>query len=142
MIVGTPGGSRIITVVLHTILNVVDYGMDIQEAIDAPRIHQQWLPEATNVEPLALSPDTRRSCSAWATSSAQPQPENHVAAILIGAPALRARRSAGTVSTARTIRAATPGWRSVTDRHSSPRERTRTSRPPPATAQRPRRARR
>jgi len=47
MIVGTPGGSRIITAVMHTMLNVIDYGMDIQEAVDAPRIHQQWLPEAT-----------------------------------------------------------------------------------------------
>src|SRR5438132_13790913 len=59
MIVGTPGGSRIITVVVHTILNVIDYGMNIQEAVDAPRFHQQWLPEATNVENFALSPDTR-----------------------------------------------------------------------------------
>ena len=47
MILGTPGGSRIITAVMHTIINVVDYGMDLQEAVDAPRIHQQWLPEAT-----------------------------------------------------------------------------------------------
>jgi gamma-glutamyltranspeptidase/glutathione hydrolase len=59
MIVGTPGGSRIITAVLLTLLNVVDYGMDIQEAVDAPRIHQQWLPEETFVEARALSPDTR-----------------------------------------------------------------------------------
>src|SRR5678816_1565459 len=59
MIVGTPGGSRIITAVLHTVLNVVDYGMDIQEAVAAPRIHQQWMPESTFVEPYALSPDTR-----------------------------------------------------------------------------------
>ena len=60
MIVGTPGGSRIITAVLLTILNVIDFGMDIQEAVDAPRFHQQWLPEATIVERFALSPDTRR----------------------------------------------------------------------------------
>ena len=46
MVVGTPGGSRIITAVLHTMLNVVDYGMDVQEAVDAPRFHQQWLPNA------------------------------------------------------------------------------------------------
>src|SRR5204862_87810 len=59
LVIGTPGGSRIITVVVHCILNVIDYGMNIQEAIDAPRFHQQWLPETTNVEPFALSPDTR-----------------------------------------------------------------------------------
>ena len=60
MVVGTPGGSRIITAVLHTILNVIDYGMNVQEAVDAPRFHQQWLPETTNVERFALSPDTRK----------------------------------------------------------------------------------
>ena len=59
MILGTPGGSRIITAVLLTILNVIDYDMNIQEAVDAPRIHQQWLPEETFVETRALSPDTR-----------------------------------------------------------------------------------
>src|SRR6185312_6439713 len=60
MVVGTPGGSRIITAVLHTMINVIDYGMDIQEATDMPRIHQQWLPDLTNVENYALSPDTRK----------------------------------------------------------------------------------
>jgi gamma-glutamyltranspeptidase/glutathione hydrolase len=90
MIVGTPGGSRIITAVLHTVLNVVDYGMDIQEAVDAPRIHQQWLPEETFVEARALSPDTRAILFGMGHKLAAPQPENHVAAILIGAPALNA----------------------------------------------------
>ncbi len=70
MILGTPGGSRIITAVLHTMLNVIDYGMDVQEAVDAPRFHQQWLPEETYVEAFALSPDTRAiPASPWATSS-------------------------------------------------------------------------
>ena len=58
MVVGTPGGSRIITAVLLTIINVIDYGMNVQEAVDAPRFHQQWLPNPTSVEPFALSPDT------------------------------------------------------------------------------------
>jgi gamma-glutamyltranspeptidase/glutathione hydrolase len=95
MIVGTPGGSRIITAVLHTILNVVDYGMDIQEAVDAPRIHQQWMPAATFVEPRALSPDTRAILTGMGHELTLPQPENHVAAILIGAPALNAAPVAG-----------------------------------------------
>jgi len=90
MIVGTPGGSRIITAVLHTILNVVDYGMDIQEAVDAPRVHQQWLPEETYVEARALSPDTRALLLGMGHKLTLPPPENHVAAILIGAPALNA----------------------------------------------------
>lgn len=86
MVVGTPGGSRIITAVLHTLLNVIDYGMDIQEAVDAPRIHQQWLPEETFVEIRALSPDTRAILEKMGHKLAAPQAENHVAAILIGAP--------------------------------------------------------
>ena len=46
--------------VVLTIVNVIDYGMNVQEAVDAPRFHQQWLPETDLVEPFALSPDTRR----------------------------------------------------------------------------------
>ncbi|HSI56571.1 MAG TPA: gamma-glutamyltransferase [Ideonella sp.] len=88
MVVGTPGGSRIITVVLHTILNVVDYGMDVQEAVDAPRFHQQWLPEATNVERFGLSPDTQKALTGMGHQFGPPQPANHVAAILVGAPSL------------------------------------------------------
>ncbi|KQT84188.1 gamma-glutamyltransferase [Aurantimonas sp. Leaf443] len=60
MVIGSPGGSRIITITLEAILNVVDHGMDLQEAIDAPRIHHQWLPDKVYMEPFALSPDTRR----------------------------------------------------------------------------------
>ncbi len=89
MIVGTPGGSRIITAVMLTMLNVIDYGMDIQEAVDAPRIHQQWLPETTSVELRALSPDTMAILTAMGHKLTLPQPENHVAAILIGAPSLK-----------------------------------------------------
>ena len=57
---GSPGGSRIITVVLETALNIIDYGMQPQEAVDAPRIHHQGLPDEVFVEPFALSPDTQR----------------------------------------------------------------------------------
>ena len=63
MVVGSPGGSRIITTVVNTLINVVDYGMNIQEAVDAPRIHHQWLPDQITVEPYALSPDTTRILS-------------------------------------------------------------------------------
>ncbi len=87
-VVGTPGGSRIITVVLHTILNVVDYGMNVQEAVDSPRFHQQWLPDVTNVETFALSPDTRKMLSDMGHNLGVPQPANHVAAIIVGAPSL------------------------------------------------------
>ncbi len=88
MVVGTPGGSRIITATLLTILNVIDYKMNIQEAVDAPRFHQQWLPEETNIEAFALSPDTQKILEGWGQKFGGPQPFNHVAAILVGAPSL------------------------------------------------------
>jgi gamma-glutamyltranspeptidase/glutathione hydrolase len=88
LIVGTPGGSRIITTVVHTILNLVDYGMNLQEAVDAPRFHQQWLPETTNVENFGLSPDTRRILESMGHRFSGSQPANHVSAILVGAPSL------------------------------------------------------
>jgi gamma-glutamyltranspeptidase / glutathione hydrolase len=88
LVLGTPGGARIITAVLQTILNVIDYGMDIQEAVDAPRIHQQWLPEQTKTEPYALSPDTRRLLEGMGHRFEDEAQANHVAAIMIGAPRL------------------------------------------------------
>ncbi|WP_067067126.1 gamma-glutamyltransferase [Roseateles chitosanitabidus] len=88
MVVGTPGGSRIITAVLLTMINAIDYDMNVQEAVDAPRFHQQWQPEATNVERHALSPDTRRMLEAMGHRFGKPQEANHLAAIIIGAPSL------------------------------------------------------
>lgn len=51
MVVGTPGGSTIITSVFQTILNVYEHGMDMQAAVDAPRFHHQWLPDIVVLEP-------------------------------------------------------------------------------------------
>lgn len=59
--VGARGGPRIINAVLQTIIAVIDYGMDIQEAIDAPRIHHQWLPDEIVFEPFGMSSDTQRA---------------------------------------------------------------------------------
>jgi gamma-glutamyltranspeptidase/glutathione hydrolase len=61
LIVGTPGGSRIITTVLEVIVNVIDHGMTLQEAVDAPRMHHQWLPDTVAGEPYAFSADTTRA---------------------------------------------------------------------------------
>lgn len=88
MVVGTPGGSRIITAVLQTMINAVDYGMNAQEAVDMPRIHQQWLPDLTNVENYALSPDTQKILEGMGHKFGPPQPANHLAVIIVGAPSL------------------------------------------------------
>ena len=88
LILGTPGGARIITTVLQTILNVVDFQMNIQEAVDAPRIHNQWMPDVTNMERYAVSPDTRRVLESMGQRLEDSQPANHVAAIIVDAPKL------------------------------------------------------
>ncbi|MEP6956050.1 MAG: gamma-glutamyltransferase, partial [Chthoniobacterales bacterium] len=62
--VGTPGGTTIINSVLQVITNVIDHGMNLQKAIDAPRIHHQWMPDEIMTEPLGLSLDTRRALEA------------------------------------------------------------------------------
>ena len=61
MIVGSPGGSTISTVVLQVILNVLDFDMDIQKAIDMSRIHHQWLPDKLFYEEFSLSLDVKKS---------------------------------------------------------------------------------
>jgi len=57
LVLGSPGGPTIITTVANVLMGVVDYGMNIQEAVNAPRFHNQWLPDATNTE-QGFSPDT------------------------------------------------------------------------------------
>ncbi|HXM60182.1 MAG TPA: gamma-glutamyltransferase [Terriglobales bacterium] len=59
LVLGTPGGPRIITTVANILIGVVDYGMNIQEAVNAPRFHNQWLPDVVNVEQW-FSPDAVR----------------------------------------------------------------------------------
>ena len=58
LVVGAPGGSRIITTVLEIILNVIDHGKTVQQAVDSPRVHHQWLPDTLAGEPFAFSADT------------------------------------------------------------------------------------
>jgi len=58
--VGARGGPRIISAVLQTVINVIDHDMNIQEAIDAPRIHHQWFPDQIYYEQYGMSPDTRK----------------------------------------------------------------------------------
>ncbi|UAK25834.1 gamma-glutamyltransferase [Sphingomonas nostoxanthinifaciens] len=95
LVIGSPGGSRIITITLEAILNMIDHGMDVQEAIDAPRIHEQWLPDTISLEPFALSPDTRRLLE---QRGYRFEDEGHwgiAEGIAIGAPRLTSSNSAG-----------------------------------------------
>jgi gamma-glutamyltranspeptidase/glutathione hydrolase len=94
LVLGSPGGARIITITLETALNILDYGMAPQEAVDAPRFHHQWLPDEIVAEPYALSPDTETLLRAmgyriteqkpWGAAElievAPPQPANEPAA--------------------------------------------------------------
>ncbi|MEK6287845.1 MAG: gamma-glutamyltransferase [Acidobacteriota bacterium] len=57
--IGSPGGPTIINTVLQVIVNVVDFGMSIQQAIDTPRFHHQWMPDRIEFEPLGINRDTR-----------------------------------------------------------------------------------
>ena len=64
MVTGTPGGRTIINTVLQTIINVVDHGMNAQAAVDAGRIHHQWMPDVLNYEHQGFSPDTLQALEA------------------------------------------------------------------------------
>ncbi len=57
LVIGSPGGSKIITAVLQVLINVVDHGMPLQEAVDAPRVHHQWMPDRISFEVRGLAPD-------------------------------------------------------------------------------------
>jgi gamma-glutamyltranspeptidase/glutathione hydrolase len=59
IVTGSPGGSRIITTVLQIILDILDHGLNVAEAEQAPRVHDQWLPDELRIE-RGLSPDTIR----------------------------------------------------------------------------------
>ena len=88
MVLGTPGGSRIITAVLQTLLNAIDYDMTIQEAVDAPRFHHQWIPDVVFYEEFAIPPDALDLLKSWGYTFKPSRLANHVAAIMIGGPRL------------------------------------------------------
>ncbi len=88
LIIGSPGGSRIITITLEAIVNMIDHGMDVQAAIDAPRIHEQWLPDVISVEPFALAPETRRLLEARGYMFSDEDVWGIAEGIVTGAPAL------------------------------------------------------
>ena len=95
MVVGTPGGSRIPSAVIETISNMIDFGMTVTEAVDAPRIHHQWLPDEIGYERFGLSADTVTKLEAMGHKVVPMDYGNHVAAILVGAPTIGAKPLGG-----------------------------------------------
>jgi gamma-glutamyltranspeptidase/glutathione hydrolase len=81
--VGSPGGPTIINTALCVITNIIDYGMNIQEAIDFPRIHHQWQPDELVFEPYGLSGDTQKALVSLGHKLVRPRYLGDAAGILI-----------------------------------------------------------
>ncbi len=96
LVVGTPGGSRIITTVLEIMVNVLDHGMTLQEAVDAPRFHHQWLPDTLAGEPFAFSADTAKALTqmGYRLEPLEPWGAGNAAEVIGIAPADAARAKA------------------------------------------------
>ncbi|QQA76131.1 gamma-glutamyltransferase [Pectobacterium parmentieri] len=86
MVLGSPGGSRIITITLQTALNIIDHGMAPQEAVDAPRIHHQWLPDEVYYEQRGLSVDTLNLLKQRGYKMVEQTPWGAAELILVGLP--------------------------------------------------------
>jgi gamma-glutamyltranspeptidase/glutathione hydrolase len=82
LILGSPGGSRIITTVLQVISNVIDHGMNIGGAAAFPRVHMQWQPDELRYEPGGLQPDTACELRAMGYALAEKSPMGDVNAIM------------------------------------------------------------
>ncbi|HDL7708529.1 TPA: gamma-glutamyltransferase [Yersinia enterocolitica] len=84
MVLGSPGGSRIITITLQTALNVIDHGMAPQEAVDAPRIHHQWLPDEVYYEQRGVSADSLNILKTMGYKMVEQNPWGAAELILVG----------------------------------------------------------
>ena len=111
MVLGSPGGSRIISIVVQVLLNVIDHRMTIQEAVNAPRIHHQWLPDQITVEPFALSPDTKAILEAMGHKIVVQSEWGAAEAILIGPEAAEEAGPADSGNDAMAKRKPVPGLR-------------------------------
>ena len=83
LVVGSPGGPRIITTVLQVVMNVIDHRMNVQEAVDAPRFHHQWLPDELRVERQGFPLDVRRALATRGHVLVEREDMGDVHAILI-----------------------------------------------------------
>ena len=83
LVLGSPGGRTIINTVLQVVLNVVDHGMEIRQAVDAPRFHHQWLPDTTRFEGHGFPPEVRRRYAELGHEVRQRPPQGCVMGILV-----------------------------------------------------------
>jgi gamma-glutamyltranspeptidase/glutathione hydrolase len=96
LVTGTPGGSRIISAVLQVVVNVLDYDMDVAQAVAAPRLHHQWLPDEVRVE-RGFAEDTLSSLRSRGHKVIEPLGQTSANSIavtpngLLGAPDPRTR---------------------------------------------------
>jgi gamma-glutamyltranspeptidase/glutathione hydrolase len=110
LVLGSPGGSRIITITLETVMNIIDYGMEPQEAVDAPRIHHQWLPDQVFYEPFALSPDTLKLLGEMGHRLTEQTPWGAAELIETGSVAAAARQAASSGNDAALSGKVLPGF--------------------------------
>ena len=86
LVLGSPGGSRIISITLQTALNIIEFGMSPQEAVNSPRIHHQWLPDEVYYEQRGLSKDTLEKLSAMGYKMVEQTPWGAAKLIMVGLP--------------------------------------------------------
>ena len=86
LVLGSPGGSRIISITLQAAINIIDYGMAPQEAVDAPRIHHQWLPDEVYYEQRGLSADTLALLAQRGYKMVEQTPWGAAELIMVGLP--------------------------------------------------------
>ncbi|MGJ0627901.1 gamma-glutamyltransferase [Xenorhabdus bovienii] len=86
LVLGSPGGSRIISITLQTALNILDFGMPPQEAVNSPRIHHQWLPDEVYYEQRGLSKDTLNVLERMDYKMVEQTPWGAAELIMIGLP--------------------------------------------------------
>ena len=108
-VLGSPGGPRIISIVLETLIDLIDHGMMPQEAVDAPRLHLQWLPDTLFAEPYALSPDTAALLRGMGYAIAPQTPWGAMELIAVGLEKSRVAAASSGGDAARSGRM-WPGW--------------------------------
>jgi gamma-glutamyltranspeptidase/glutathione hydrolase len=110
LVLGSPGGARIITITLEAALNILDYNMAPQEAVDAPRLHHQWLPDEIFAEPFALSPDTQALLQAMGYRITEQTPWGATELIEVAPPQVAGEHAASSGNDAAASGTLRPGW--------------------------------